>query len=352
MNIRRIKGVLWSNLIYGETRSIRALEYVLWATFTDEDARKLIGFKRITPFWGRNPGWYLYINDMSGIYELQLLRYGLTRWKEDLGLESGRSSVFSYCSFILKYYPHPDEPAFQDYNFFEKIVRLSGFFDKSGAPREDVQDQTSHIFSSYFLIGNLELHFEKENRAVCIVLNTQDRWIEYREKTLDTTPAEDNLVRIFKPTEPDRYVAGLEISWHLLDKIVRAFCYSYKASPTTVFLINSPGKICYLKSSGKIRVKYSWKYPERKLEIGTTLTSKPSDKDVFGKIFEEVAYREANLKRNSKEFKRATGKPILTFQRLYVEGFKEPKYMNRKIFLNKIWWKAGKHPGKRYVYKV
>lgn len=354
MNIQSIKGVLWSNFIDGETASLRALEYVLWATYTDKGARKLVGFKKVIPFWGTHPGWYLKIENRRGIYGLYLLKYGPVEMRKALRPGDEGLASFSYSHFTLKYYPYPEEPVFRNYGFFEKVIRLSDLFDKEGLPKEALHlEAYDSVRPSYYAIGNLELYFEKASRAVCIVLTTQDKWIEYREEGLEVETPDGKLVMVIKPGERDRYIAGLRVSWHLFDKIIKAFCYSYEASPTAVLLINSPGRIWHMERSNKSRVEYSQKCLERKLIVGIPLILEQTDKAFFTKMLENAVQQEVNFARSRGELKNVSGKLMPTLRKLYMKEFKDlEKPIKWERLLNREWWEIGGRPSKRYVYKV
>jgi len=43
-----------------------------------------------------------------------------------------------WSEFIIRYYPSPNEQVFEDFSFYEKVLRLSEFFDRDGRPRSDL----------------------------------------------------------------------------------------------------------------------------------------------------------------------------------------------------------------------
>jgi len=101
----------------------------------DKQACDRIGLTKITPVIGKMPGWYLWTKDRKGAYYLRLIDTEPTETKADRTRPSqNKRFAWVVSDFILRYYPSPDEPLFEEYTFVERQVRLGPCFDHTGIP--------------------------------------------------------------------------------------------------------------------------------------------------------------------------------------------------------------------------
>ena len=89
--------------------------------FADEKLRNRLGLKYISQMRDKNPYWYLWFNDMPGVFRLNMpfcQEEAPWDWKALLR---------------IKYYPHPQEGVFLGLSLLEQICRMSTIFDTSPA---------------------------------------------------------------------------------------------------------------------------------------------------------------------------------------------------------------------------
>ncbi len=204
-----------------------------WWNYFNLDKEKVIQY--LSPIAGSKPGWYLWLKKRQGVYELIL---------NDV---NSRKDV-EISSFIVKYYPLPEEEVFERYATQEQIVRLSNYFDDSPIkqPRKERQNgcPCSHLHytddnkfqrvkglpklhhrekmnPSLFTIGLIKFYFQgKESRLLKVKLISQDTLVEYSNDGI-ILEKDGTLIEVVKPGSLDRSIPAWEICWDLYDLLIK-----------------------------------------------------------------------------------------------------------------------------------
>jgi len=291
--------------------------------------------------WKKRPCWHIWLSDSEGVYELALVNSGSKSIYEDMREGVKKVLLDQYWSeFVIRYYPSPNEQVFEDFSFYEKVLRLSEFFDRDGRPRSDMKD-TFH--ESYYTVGSMQLIVERNMNMLSLSINSQDRLIDYRMKGVKIESGENKIIWGVKPGGRDRNVPGWELSWRIFDRLVETYCRLYRTSPSICYLVNCPGKVWKIKDSEGVEVEYTWKYPDRYLEVEIILTKNPDIREKLAKLFDKII--DANiqeilsLKKCDKMRKGAAGRPLPIVKKIYVEGEIRPSEEDYR-FINKKWWEA------------
>jgi hypothetical protein len=226
----------------------RVMEDVFILLSLDEEACSKIGFTKISPAMGETPAWYLWTKDRKGAYSLQLSGIEPADAKSNRRRSSRTQRVVWVTSdFILRYYPSPEEPIFEEYAFVERQVRTSPCFDHTGAPLSDKQDS---IHRALFVIGTLHLAFDRELNFARLGISSQDRWTEILKGGTVVKTDYTRTIEVLPEGSVIRNVPGWELSWCLFDKLLLSFCYVHKSCPIALRLSKSPGVAYHINTDG------------------------------------------------------------------------------------------------------
>ncbi len=215
----------------------KVMEDMFILLFLDEGARQKIGFTHISRLFGEMPGWYLWTKDRKGVYLLELRKARPLATK----------MIKAY--FLLRYYPSPEEPFFDDFAFIERQARLGPIFDQTGTPHFE---RGNEIHESLFAVGNLHLIFDHGSHLAKLKISSQDRWIEGFEDGLIMQTDTGEKFEAVPKGRIDRKVRGWELSWNFFDKSLLGFCYVHKSCPMGVRLTKSPGMIYHIDANSQV----------------------------------------------------------------------------------------------------
>lgn len=230
-----------------------------WLNYLGQDWQKTINY--LSPIQGEEPGWYIWLHNCPGVYELQLLEWKTVNEKES-------------SSFLLKYYPSLEEEAFDRLSFKEQVTRLSEYFDNTPIKKVFTKNcpcsslSTNHqqsqplikgiprwfhrknINSTLFTIGEIKFKIIHE-RLLEITLTSQDH---LRLCTLPgiTVKQGENITELVPPGGVDRDFPGWTTSWHFFDIFVKEIlgkmgCYSSDCNREV-----SQGVVCFEGKGGEI----------------------------------------------------------------------------------------------------
>ncbi|MBL0291027.1 MAG: hypothetical protein IPQ15_10285 [Betaproteobacteria bacterium] len=180
--------------------------------FPDPQARLRLGLRAISRAGHGGMAWYVWTAERTGAYEIALV--------PDFPDDAAGGAVLA-----LRYFPDPDEPAFQDFSTVEQAVRRSSLFDRTGTP---AFDQADALDPALFCIGSLVLVPQGEERFT-LRLHVPDRWIE---ETPDGEGATDR-----------RDVAAAELALPIVDALVGGVVYLGRAAPASVQIWRRPGTV-------------------------------------------------------------------------------------------------------------
>lgn len=307
------------------------VENVLREVSSEENTRKIIGITDVkNTYWRDFAGWYVKVDDMKGVYEMLLTDYEVS----PLENKSGKREATKYLknSFILKYYPHPDEPFFDDFALYEKIMRFSEIFNWGEKETPNLKMKDS-IHGSYYTVGSLYLFIEEKGKSLRLMLETQDKWIDFRVKGIPIE-VKKRVKWGVKPGKKDRNVPGWEICWKLFDKIVKMYCYRYHTSPVMSYLVNLPGRLWYINGK-ETRFSYSWRHFLRILEVGFILTEDKAEQEEIMSLFKKIIEFTSN-KVNTEP--KNHYKPKSTFKTLHIGDLLYASGEDLQ-FLNEEWWR-------------
>ncbi len=138
----------------------------------------------------QNQGWLIWLNDSKGVYDLYLLP----------------SEHDNAASYLLKYYPSPDEDLFSGFSKEEQHIRKTCTFEK-GAPKYGEREST---MADHFIIGALDILWE--DNSIWLHLSVLD---------------DDNRGR-----SPELPV--LQMSHNFFTILLRTLCFLTKTPPSMV----------------------------------------------------------------------------------------------------------------------
>ncbi len=212
----------------------RVMEDMFIPLFLDDQAHHSIGFTHISRLIGEKLGWYLWTKDQKGAYLLELMGV------EPVEFKIPHPFPGVAADFTLRYYPDPEEHSFENYALVERQARLGPFFDETGTP---VFEKQNEIHESLFAVGNLHLAFDHLLRIATLKISAQDRWIEIHGDSLTIQHHSGQPAETIPKGDIDRSVPGWELTWHFFDKLLLGFCYVHKCFPVSLRLTKSPGFI-------------------------------------------------------------------------------------------------------------
>ena len=294
----------------------RVMEDTFIPLFLDEEARQKIGFTHISRLIGETPGWYLWTKDRKGAFLLELVAIEPMDMTNSISLDRVPEVE---ASFVLRYYPSPDEPVFKEYALVERLIRLSPFFDQTGTPRTENRKE---IHESLFLVGNLHVFFDRKLSLAIFKGSALDRWIEIRKNGLTVFDHSGQTTEAVAQDAIDRNIPGWELAWSLFDKLLLGFCYVHRSIPYTR-LSRSPGMTWHIGAEDQVEEIHNPDVVQWTLETGILLKSNiNTSTDV------------ADLKKRLHEFFRITSE-----DKTPVGYFEEPPEKEHP-WINANWWMA------------
>jgi hypothetical protein len=227
----------------------RLMEDMFVLLSLDEQACDRIGFSKISPVIGKTPAWYLWTKNRKGAYSLQPAGTEGADAKSG-GIRSSRNKkvVWVVSDLILRYYPSPKEPIFEEYAFVKRQVRTSPCFDHTGAPFSDKQDL---IHKALFVIGTLHVAFDRELNFARLGISSQDRWTEILKGGAVVKTDHRRTIEVLPEGSVIRNVPGWELTWCFFDKLLLSFCYVHKSCPIALRLSRSPGAFYHIDPDGE-----------------------------------------------------------------------------------------------------
>ncbi|MGB9628090.1 MAG: hypothetical protein ACPL6D_05480 [Thermodesulfobacteriota bacterium] len=264
--------------------------------FFDKRACQRIGFINISRFIGEKPGWYLWTKDQKGAYLLELM--DAVYFDKEVGTDYPDNIPEVRAEFVLRYYPSTEEPVFEDFSFVEREARLGPYFDHTGTPFFEKQNE---IHESLFAVGNLYLDFDKGLNFAILKISSQDRWIQIvKEGTIVETDHRQTIEVIPEGTMA-RNIPGWELSWRFYDKLLLGFCYVHKTIPFGLGLIEFPGAVYHIYPRNRVIEVHDPDVRSRTLEVGVLLQpdQRPS---VDPEVLKEAFFRPIPLSTEKTEF--------------------------------------------------
>jgi hypothetical protein len=249
----------------------RVMEDTFILLFFEAQAHHRIGFTKISRLISQEPGWYLWTKQRKGAYLLELIDI------EDFHKEPRLADMPNLtihpavrAEFMVRYYPSPEEPSFNDFAFIERETRLGPSFDHTGTPFFEKQNE---IHESLFTVGKFHLSFDNGLDFASLNISSQDRWIETVKngplaKTDDRQGSE-----VVSGEVKARNVPGWELSWYLFDKLLLSFCYVHKAIPFGLGLTEHPGTIYHRDEFNQVVGVHEPDVRGRTIEAGVLLQS-------------------------------------------------------------------------------
>lgn len=206
---------------------------------SDEDTRKKMGLKYISHMWDSCPYWYIWFQDMPGVFKLELV-------------ECNDAEGWDWEAFFrVKYYPAVDETAFQGLSVLEQLCRTGGLFNNlpaewpegsegcachggavhhagkfedlaGGTGVPDVR-RSAEIPGDFFLAGQLRMaqRGEQESR---ISWESQNRWRVTMVEDYYVPDLEGSPMKLLRSGDVDRDFPG----WMITDFIGRRLVSGWK----------------------------------------------------------------------------------------------------------------------------
>lgn len=232
-----------------------------WLQYLNTKLHSSISF--LSPIQGEKLGWYFWLAKASGVFELTVLEW------QSCGMEEEST-------FILRYYPYPDDDYFLGLSSSEQIIRLSNWFDDSpflsepsigcacsalachqhphsivkGIPRLHLRKS---IHPSLFTVGDIKFLME-EGRLSQVSLTSQNhiRLIFINGVSIEH---EGSLVQLRAPGEVDRDLLGWNISWFYFEVLIKEVLPRIGLYLKSCRRKTAPGLLYYKDEGGEVYEK-------------------------------------------------------------------------------------------------
>ncbi|HWR29623.1 MAG TPA: hypothetical protein VN631_07300, partial [Negativicutes bacterium] len=216
-----------------------AINHYWTVCFANDVTRNRLGLKYISQMWDQTPYWYLWFGDLPGVFKLSLL-------------ECVEEPAWDWRAlFRIKYYPHPEEAAFQGLSVLEQICRMSELFKTKpaewkegetgcachggihhhGIRFEDLRDGTGAPLASkaeeipedFFLAGQMEL---RHRTGCCSELSweSQESWRIQMTENYYISDQDGTELKVLRKGDIDRDFSG----WVLTDFVARRFALGWQ----------------------------------------------------------------------------------------------------------------------------
>lgn len=252
----------------------RLLNQAIWLLLEKNSKKELTYISRIET---EKTAWYFWLAGVDGVYEFRLKNSC-----EENGIEKS--------TFILKYYPDPNEETFEDFSCSEQIVRMSPYFDNSIVDIDKVEHDScpccagghqahehgkeckkhfvksrikgipkllkrSCLQPSLFLIGEVEFAMEQDV-LLKSALVSQTEFIQFSEEGLYVTQ-DDQLFELVGKGEVDRKVKGLNLCRTFYDFLVETLFGAISIKPIGEQARSTTGLVSYQRKDGSYRSQWS-----------------------------------------------------------------------------------------------
>lgn len=177
------------------------------------DLRNDVGLAGMSQIWEDAPGWYLWLRDRAGAYGLELAE--ATPPDSPGGPVSGL--------FTIRYYPSPDEAAFNQFSNLERRLVLGPEFDHSGTPCFEARDS---LAPELFVVGAMELALDPDNGWALFGLSALDECL---------------CLEADGPSWAVRRVPGWELSLPLFSALAGLHAFSNRHTPLQARICQMPG---------------------------------------------------------------------------------------------------------------
>jgi hypothetical protein len=251
----------------------RVMEDMFILLFFDEQAHHRIGFTKISRLISQKPGWYLWTKEQKGAYLLELI--DIEYFHKEPSIIDIPNPIINpsvKAEFIVRYYPSPEEPSFDDFAFIEREVRIGPYFDHTGTPLFEKQNE---IHESLFTVGKFHLAFDKGLNFALLTISSQDRWIEIVKNGPLVKTDYRQVMEVIPEEAKVRNVPGWELSWGLYDKLLLGFCYVHKTVPFGLGLTEYPGTIYHICEINQVVEAHEPDVHGRTIEAGVLMRSIP-----------------------------------------------------------------------------
>lgn len=203
----------------------------LWITVMgNSDLRKRLGLKYLSHMWDRNPYWYLWFQDIRGVFKLEL--------RQVIGSEGYEW----FAEFSVKYYPHPEDEYFKGLSLLEQICRRSEAFfstpatiaggcpchacEHEGDSFSDLGETTGvpaftaadRLPEDFFFAGKITL--AKKEMGISIGLESQDHWRVVMSADYCLVDVDGREFKVLREGETDRDFSGFILTDVLYRKLI------------------------------------------------------------------------------------------------------------------------------------
>lgn len=260
--------------------------------------------------WRGLRSWRYRLADAAGAYELVLWdqRRGVLNAPETSSIRFGEplKLEFDEAIFLIRYFPHPDEPCFDDFAVEEQSLRLSEVFANGSAlfPVDGFEDRLNEF---HFNVGLMMVAAGVFHGVVRLSLMSQERFVSV---------AEDGITllgrQIVKPGEVDRNVPGWQLSWRFFSKIAKVYVENL-STPFMIVERDEPGRLWTCRTSG-CHESLTKDYLLKTLEIIFLTEKDEYIVEVIQKILDEISFESASETGSSSE------KGVSRFRVLWREG--------------------------------
>lgn len=210
----------------------------IWQNVLDsEELKEMLSIKYISYDWIGNPGWFIWLEDTTGVYHFEIKDYYTT----DL--------QYSCVNMIVRYYPDLEEKCFSTFSLGERVVRKSELFKNSNIStiKSDGEDYEwievdelktygipvpqgrKLIHPSLFIIGEMNFIFnERDLMKIDIISQNIYRTINQDGVVMEGKTGYNQLLY---PGEIDRKVEGLKLITKFASKIAMVHIFIDKKYP-------------------------------------------------------------------------------------------------------------------------
>lgn len=195
-------------------RAFGEIENLLTRALDRPAFRRRWGFTRMRQSLLGAPGCFLWSNRRRGVHALEVT--DARRGNDLLGL-----GPYLWFRLGIKYYPHPEEPLFEEYSMAERLLRLGPVFGEHGMPSPASSRQ---LRPGFFVVGFIECAAQDEKALTWLSLWAPDRWVETREAGLTIARFPGDMTQVLPPGGRDRNVPGWALAWPVFPPLVSAFC--------------------------------------------------------------------------------------------------------------------------------
>lgn len=230
-----------------------AINHYWTVCFANDNTRTRLGLKYISHMWDQTPYWYLWFSNLPGVFKLALL-------------ECVEEAEWDWRAlFRIKYYPHPEEKAFQGLSVLEQICRMSELFQTRpaewkggetgcachggihhhGVPFEELKDGTGAPLASraaaipedFFLTGQMELR-HRSGKCSELSWESQDYWRVKMTENYYITDQDGTALKVLRKGDIDRDFPG----WTFTDFVARRFAIGWQEHHGFEVLSESDGE--------------------------------------------------------------------------------------------------------------